>query len=34
VVKYLDASKDEDKVRYQDTLEFKNWIKEYIEVGA
>ena len=34
VVKYLDASKDEDKIRYQDTLEFKKWIKEYIEVGA
>lgn len=30
ILAYLDAEKDEDIIRYQDTSEFKSWLKEYI----
>ena len=30
VVAYLDANNDDDLSKYQDTLEFKNWLSKYI----
>ena len=30
VVAYLDAENDDDLKKYQDTLEFKDWLSNYI----
>lgn len=30
LIAYLDTEKDEDLNRYQDSLEFKNWLNKYI----
>lgn len=32
IVAYLDAENDEDLNKYQDTLEFTNWINQYINL--
>ena len=30
IIKYLDANKDSDLQKYQDTKEFEKWINKYI----